>query len=227
MRKAFFAAVLALAILTIWALPQDLKAFCVTASDFSGYLAYDKSGDVIGNLFHRNQPLNYGNTGRYFNVAAGLRFDFEYCPGYPSIRDMRANPNTDWNWTVSFKRFHSPFDGSRIPDFQFSHTASFNDIRHGMRRLGRFIHNRIPFDFAYNFDYRFLSHNTGMARFDIAANIDPRLLPSRPPQFRGRFDFPGEISLTASQVPEPITLVLFGAGLVGVKAVHRSRRKKS
>ncbi len=224
MKRVLLTAAVVIVGACFWMLPTSASAFSFTANNFSGYLAYDAGGDVIG-TYGLDPRFSYENTGMYFNTAAALYFDFTYVPTYPSIEDIMENPSQDWLWTISVSNLTLPWEEEPLPDIVFSHKASFNDIQEGAELAYELFEDNFPLDIYYNFDYTFTGPGTGSAALTMATNINPDMLPGCvPDQFISPFESDASITVTAEPVPEPISLVLFGAGMAGVGLLRRRKK---
>ncbi len=211
-------------VLCLWLIPYNAHAFTFNASNFSGYLAWDSEGDVIG-AYDLDPSLNYENTGEYFNVAAGLMFDFEYIPSYPTYQDIMENPETEWMWTFSASNICVPCENTPLPEFVFSHRASLADIMEGVNWAQNEFGGFIPEDIAYNFNYELTGPTSGTAFLSLAGNAPLYMLPDNIPQSGFlTYDCDADLSVTVEPVPEPVTLVLFGTGMAGVALVRRFKK---
>lgn len=239
---------LALALLAVLAvgsllLPQTTAAFTLTASDFDGYLAYDKAGDVVSQ-YGLDPRFSYANTGKKFNTAAGLDFSFAYDPSAPSLNDIMANPSTKYRWRVELSGLEwpslptskledkirsgfrdggpSPLSSShKLPSLSFSSVASFNDMKQAAGSAWSVFTGFFPTEGCYLMD---LDWTTGTGTLSMAANIDYGPLGMvMPRKYMREFSSDAQLTVTASAVPEPLTMILFGTGLAGIGLVRRRK----
>lgn len=207
--------------------PSYASAFVLTATDFSGYLAYDSQNDVFGK-YDLDPRFSYDNTGMYFNSAAYMTFAFTYDPVYPSIEDVMNNPSTKWDWSVDVTGIENPWTGGDLPDAHAGAYLSYNDILGGVSWADQMLNNLFDFDGYYLFDYSFTSPSTGSATLSLAGNVDlgewARCLPS---SYMTGFESDLTATVAAQPVPEPISLTLFGVGLAGIGVVRRKRRTQA
>lgn len=224
-------------------LPQTSAAFTLTASDFDGYLAYDRGGDVISQ-YGLDPRFSYDNTGKQFNTAAGMDFSFTYDPSAPSLNDIVANPTTRYRWSVELSglqwpnlptsnledKIRSSFrDGGEsqlgtshnLPSLSFSSVASYNDMKQAAGSAWSVFTGFFPTEGCYLMD---LDWMTGTGSLSMAANIDYGPLGMfMPKEFMHEFASDAQLTVTASPVPEPLTMVLFGTGLAGIGLVRRRK----
>ena len=224
--------------------PRTADAFTLTASDFDGYLAYDRGGDVIGR-YGLDPRFSYDNTGKHFNTAAGMDFSFSYDPSAPSLNDIMANPNTRYRWSVELSGLEWPHlpapsmenrilsgfrDGEsfggltashNLPSLSFSSVASFNEMKQAAGTAWSVFTGFFPTEGCYLMD---LDWMTGTGTLSMAANIDYGPLGMiMPKHFMGDFASDAQLTVTASPVPEPLTMILFGTGLAGIGLVRRRK----
>ena len=208
-------------------LPGYAGAFVLTATDFSGYLAYDSQNDVIGK-FDLDPRFSYANTGMYFNTAAYMAFSFTYDPVYPSIEDVINNPTTKWDWNVNVSGVEDPWTGDGLPDINAGARFSYDDFMTGASMAQQMLNDLFDFDAHYLFDYSFTSATTGYATLSLAGNVDfgdwGNCLPG---EYMTSFQSGMTATVTAEPVPEPISLTLFGVGLAGIGIARRKRRTRA
>lgn len=214
---------LILFILGLIAFPGQISAFSFSATNFSGTFAYDVTGGDIGNLDPR---FSYEYTESNFNTFLTGSFDFTYIPSYPDIDDIRQNPATDWKWTVGLSDLTLPWQNTALPSMKISHVASFNDIMTGVNWAQALYDEYVPIEVCYTFDYSFTGPTGGHADFYLGTNLDAQWLPEcLPDYYYGEFQSDARVDITADPIPEPISLVLFGAGLAGVRLYRRKKSK--
>lgn len=223
--------------------PRTADAFTLTASDFDGYLAYDRGGDVISR-FGLDPRFSYDNSGQRFNTAAGMDFSFNYDPSTPSLNDIMADPNTKYRWRVELSGLEWPNlptsnlenkvrsgfkDGSapalstsrQLPGLSFTSVASFNDMKQSAGSAWSVFTGFFPTEGCYLMD---LDWTTGTGSLSMAANIDYGPLGMlMPKKFMRDFASDAQLTVSASPVPEPLTMVLFGTGLAGIGLVRRRK----
>jgi hypothetical protein len=222
-----FLAPLAVAVLLVVALtPAQSSAFQLTASNLSGFVAYDSQYDVV-NRFGLDPRLSYEATGQNFNFAAGLSFTFHYMPKYPTINDVTGNPTEDWLWTLETRNISFPGEhGFAVPDVALRHTGSYADLMSGINWASHQL-DQYGIEGCYYFDYEMLDNRIGVGTLSLGAWVDNELIPMHMPEsfiMGGEAD--GSLSLTAEPVPEPATMLLFGGGLAGVAVWRRRRRAR-
>lgn len=230
-------------------LPLSAEAFSLTASDFNGYVAYDRAGDVI-NRFGLDPRFSYDNTGQRYNTAAAVDFKFTYVPSSPTLHDIMATPDVKYKWTVGISGLNWPElpmpnsgmeakvynnyrditgtplpTGNSLPDFNFSGVASYNDIKNAAGSAWSVFTGFFPSEGCYLMD---LDWETGTGSLFMAANIDYGMLGAyMPRKFMQDFASGIELTITAEPVPEPLTMVLFGAGLAGIGLVRKRKAMKA
>lgn len=225
--KASLAIVLCLAMML---LSGDLMAFSLTGTDFSGILAYNGDGYVIEQYGQMLGP-QFGSEfyGHGFNLAGALTFDFEYLPYYPTISDVKNNPGTRWLWTATVRNLRLPCCEEPLPDLSWTRIASYGDILSGAEWAEAHFGHMLPENLAYNLAYEFNSPTTGTAWLGMATTIDQSLLPDNfPNDYYWACDSGIEVEISADPlvnpaIPEPMTLMLFGAGVAGIGIVRRRR----
>ena len=229
--------------------PLSADAFTLTASDFNGFVAYDRAGDVVSR-YGLDPRFSYENTGQRFNTAATVDFKFNYVPSSPTLHDIMASPNTKYKWTVGISGLDWPElptpgygmedrvftnfkdaayppvqTGASLPGFSFSGVASFNDMKNAAGSAWSVFTGFFPTEGAYLMD---LDWETGTGSLAMAANIDYGMLGAYlPKMFMQGFASGAELTITAEPIPEPLTMVLFGAGLAGVGLIRRRNAMKS
>ncbi len=229
MKHRVLSAVLILGIVALTGLPSQAFGFAFSASNFRGYAAYDKGGDVV-NTFGLDPRLSYGATGKKFNVSAGVGFDFAYAPDTAPIEGMIADPLSDWKWTLTVKNLTVPGHPTPLPDFSFTRKASYSDLMAGASWISAKF-DSWDIDGLLLFDYKFLTPSTGKAGLVFAGNINPCMVPNNvPDKFFCPFGSNATVNVTASPcpnqpVPEPTTLALFAVGMIGAGAMKRKMRK--
>lgn len=229
MKHRLLNALLIVGIMAIAWLPSQAFGFAFTATNFQGYAAYDKSGDVIGN-FGLDPRLSYAATGKKFNVSAGMGFDFSYAPETAPMEGLVADPTKDWCWTLTVKDLVIPGNPATLPEMSFTHKASYSDLNAGLNWINAKV-DSWDIDGCFLFDYKFLTPTSGKAGFVFAANIDPSIVPTWVPD-RAFCPIGSNATVTitaapcaAQPVPEPTTLALFTLGMIGAGAMRKKMRK--
>jgi len=226
--KALFKWPLALAtVLIVLSLPSVGSAFSLTSTDFSGYGAFDRAGDVVGK-FGLDPRLSYDYTGQYFNLAVGIQFSFEYNPTYPSLVDVMDHQYQDWKWTLGINNISFPGFPIAMNRFEMSHIGSYHDLMTGASFARGWLQNH-GITGAYVFDWSFDDHTqqTGTASLMAAAWVNPELIPGFvPDEFCVPFRSGASVDLSAEPVPEPATMLLFGVGIAGLGAYRKRRNRK-
>ena len=221
MKKIILAVSALLLVLAL--MPSQTSAFQLTASDMSGYVAYDRDHDVV-NRYSLDPRLSYENTGRHFNVAAGITFGFDYNPSYPSAYDVIGNPTMDWRWTLESKNLRIVNSPYSLPDITLSHTGSYADLLAGVDWASDQL-DRWNIEGCYFLDYEMTSETSGVATLSLGAWVNDCLIPGcLPNHFIAAGAMNGDLSLTTEPVPEPATMLLFSGGLAGVAAWRRRRQ---
>lgn len=219
MKNRFVCLLVAAAVITIAALPSGSQAFVLTSTDFSGVLAYESNGTVIESF-----GLDSRFAGQGFNTAAAINFAFNYDPSSPSIADIMATPNKPYRWTVGLSNLEDPWFGRPLPDISLTGTASYSQLMGGASHAWDVFDAHFPTEGAYFLDYSFTSPTSGFGTLALAANIDfGQMGQCLPDQWMTQLNSDAELTLAAQPVPEPITFVLFGAGLAGVGLVRRRK----
>lgn len=230
-------------------LPLSAGAFSLTASDFNGSVAYDRDGDVI-NRYGLDPRFSYENTGQHYNTAAAVDFNFTYVPSSPTLHDIMATPNVRYKWTVGISGLDWPElptapssledrvftnfkdvggsalqTGNSLPSFGFSGVASYNELKQAAGSAWSVFTGFFPTEGAYLMD---LDWATGTGSLAMAANIDYGMLGACLPRtFMQGFSSGADLTITAEPVPEPLTMVLFGAGLAGIGLVRKRKAMKA
>ncbi len=230
MKRTFVGLVAGVALLIVL-LPLEGSAFTLTGTNINGFVAWDRGGDVV-ETFDLDPRLGVEATGRQFNFAAGLMFDVTYDPTYPGIHDVVAEPEHKWLVTGSVSGLHLPWSDHPL-DLEFSHPASYGDFLGAAHHLSSFVHPHLPQDLYYACDVTWTSATTAIASFGLAGNLDPACLPyGTPDQFYHQFHSDAEFRLSVDPydgdvpqdpIPEPMTMLLFGAGLAGLGVIRRKR----
>lgn len=229
LKTAFLTPVLILGLLLT--LTPAVHAFTFTAENFGGIAAYDKGGDVIstfGDYGGIDRRFGYDYTGQQYNYTASMVFDFTYNPTYPSIEDIMANPNTQWHWTATIGNIDLPFGDQPLPDMTWETVASFEDIKYGTEMIGSTLSDWMPRDIVYSFDYEITDpySGAGSAYMSMAGNFDGLYCMDNIPDAGISEFYSGmTVELTAEPVPEPMTLMLFGAGIAGMGVMRRKFKK--
>ena len=216
--------------LIIIASTAPVSAFTFSAENFSGLVAYDKGGDVISQYADLgvDPRFGYDYTGQTYNFTTSMVFDFTYNPTYPSIEDIALNPNTQWHWTAKIKNLQLPCDGQPLPELRWETVASFQDIKYGTQMVGDMFSEYLPSDIVYSFDYEINDPyaGTGSAYMAMAGNFGALYAAENiPDAMIMPFTSGMQVELCAEPVPEPMTLMLFGAGMAGMGLVRRKMKK--
>jgi hypothetical protein len=207
----------------ILAFPSTGSAFTLSGTDFTGYMAYDGAGDVIG-AYGLDPRFSYENTGMNYNTAAAVNFSFQYDPSYPSLHDVALNPDEPFRYTITLEGGANPMYAGLLPSLTFQTVATYNDFMGAAQNAWTLINDNFPAAGCYAFDYMFTGPNTGYATLSMAANIDWGALTNYlPDRMILPFGFDSRLTVTAEPVPEPLTLTLFGVGLAGVGLVRRRK----
>lgn len=227
MKKSIFGTLLATAVFGLSLVPTDADAFSLTGTHFKGFHAYDAGGDVI-NTFGLGTQLPPQFGGQKFNFAAGLEFDICYNPMNPTLDDVQNNPMNPYLWSLSVK--HATLPWGQPLDFEISGIASYGQIMSGAGWFQNTVTPHLPKDLCFAFDCSFSSPTKGTGRLALAGNVDPTCLPWwMPQQYICPWESDACITIAANNVPnqepipEPITMVLFGAGLAGLGIIRRNK----
>ena len=219
MKNRFVFLLFAAAVLTVAVLPAGTQAFVLTATDFSGVMAYESHGNVVEAF-----GLDSRFAGMGYNTAAAINFSFNYDPSSPSINDIMSNPNKPYRWTVGLSNLEDPWFGQALPDITLSGTASYSQLMGGASHAWSVFDSHFPTEGSYFLDYSFTGPNSGFGTLALAANVDYGHLGNcLPDQWMNQFCSDAELTLAADPVPEPMTFLLFGAGLAGVGMIRRRK----
>lgn len=230
MTRRAMAIVTSIAGLLLTLVPLSADAFSLTGSNFRGFVAYHRGGDVVG-TYNLDPRLNFENTGEYFNFAAGMSFDITYNPSDPSFEEVFGNPDTPYLWTLSVDNLGLPFAGGL--NFDVSHVATANQIRSGFGWLQDHLSTQFEDDMHFLFDAAITGPNTGTASLILAGNINSSCIPRwMPRKFILPWQIGGSITLSANNIPqheapipEPATMLLFGLGAAGVGTFRAFRNR--